>query len=379
MGRMLGPADYGVLAVLTSIIYIFAVPTASIQTIVSKYTTKFNIANDYGKIKGMLKYLIKEVLIISIILFSLFVVISLFLSKPLDIPFTLLVLTGLFLFGAFLSPIGIGVLQGMKKFKIWGFNTILNSSIKLAFSIILVILGLKVYGAIWGFITGVFISLFFILPYIKEIINSKEVKQKISILSFESLPILISMFIITLMYSLDIIFVKVLFPSDIAGKYSVASMIGKMILFGTSSISGAMFPLSSERFYSENKARTRNVIKKTFWLITIICVISVIVLTIFPELIIKILFGSQYLEISGLMMYIAVSFSLLSLTNTLLLYKISVDEFKFAHVLLLGIFLAAQITGFILFNQSLLVFSIAFLISTIITFIGMLLIMKTIK
>ena len=42
----------------------------------------------------------------------------------------------------------------------------------------------------------------------------------------------------------------------IAGEYSVVSMIGKIIFFVGASISGAMFPLSSERFF-KNKKMTR--------------------------------------------------------------------------------------------------------------------------
>jgi len=51
MARMLGPIDYGVFAVLTNIVYIFSVPTLSIQTVVSKNTTKFAIKNEYGNNK----------------------------------------------------------------------------------------------------------------------------------------------------------------------------------------------------------------------------------------------------------------------------------------------------------------------------------------
>lgn len=41
MARMLGPSDYGVFAALITLIYIIAIPSDSIQTVVSKYTSKF--------------------------------------------------------------------------------------------------------------------------------------------------------------------------------------------------------------------------------------------------------------------------------------------------------------------------------------------------
>ena len=42
MARMLGPSDYGILAVLVSLTYIFAIPTLAIQTVVSKKIAIFN-------------------------------------------------------------------------------------------------------------------------------------------------------------------------------------------------------------------------------------------------------------------------------------------------------------------------------------------------
>jgi len=50
MGRLLGPAGYGVLAVLMSIIYIYGVPSEAIQNLVSKYTSRLNFKKENRKI-----------------------------------------------------------------------------------------------------------------------------------------------------------------------------------------------------------------------------------------------------------------------------------------------------------------------------------------
>lgn len=376
MGRMLGPADYGVLAVLTSIIYVFSVPTASIQTLVAKYTASFNVKEEYGKIRGLLKFMIIEASVLAAILFALFVFCSLFLVNVLNISFLLLCLTGFYLFGAFLSPIGVGILQGMKKFSVLGWNTILNSSIKIVIAITLVLFGFGVYGPIMGFILGTLISFMFIFPFIKEVMNSTEIKEKKAIISIESLSTLISIFTITLMFSLDIIFAKIFFPADLAGKYAVASMIGKMIFFGTSSISNAMFPISTERFQMANKEKTSSVITKTFTIVSILCLIAIIFLGIFPEFIVGLLFGSQYLEIANVMVYLGIAFSMISLTNTFVLYKLSVNEFRIRHAAILVLFLIIQIASFIIFSQSIISFAMAFMFSTIITFIGSVLLIR---
>ena len=376
MGRMLGPSDYGVLAVLASIIYIFSVPTASIQTLVAKYATNFNVKGENGKIKGMLKIMIIEALILATILFILFCFCAFFLANYIKISFWLLCLTGIFLFAAFLSPIGIGILQGLKKFSVLGWNTVLNSVIKIIIAVVLVLLGFGIYGPILGFILGTFISFLFIFPFIKEIINSEEISERKAIISRSSLSTLISIFIITLMYSLDIIFAKILFSADLAGKYAVASMIGKMIFFGTASVSSAMFPISTERFLKTDKEKTKGIITKTFFIVSVLCLIAIAFLGIFPKFIVGLLFGSKYLEISNIMLYMGVTFSMISLTNTWILYKLSVEEFRIRHAGILIIFLILQIAALIIFGQNLYSFALTFMFSTIITFVGSILLIR---
>ena len=80
MGRMLGPADYGVLAVLMSLIFIHGVPTESIMTIISRYTSKFNVKNEKGKINYLMKKSLAKTLVVSVIIFAVAVFVSLFLS-----------------------------------------------------------------------------------------------------------------------------------------------------------------------------------------------------------------------------------------------------------------------------------------------------------
>ena len=308
--------------------------------------------------------------------FVIFLFISVFLYEPLKISYWLLFVTGLILFGTIISPIGTGILQGSKKFGVWGTNTILNSAIKLILAILLVYLGFGVYGAIIGFIFGILISFILIFPFIKEILYAKEIKEKINIFSLENIPTFSAVLIITLMYSLDIIIAKYLFDANTAGVYSVASMIGKMIFFASSTIAFAMFPISSEKFLNGNKDKTLGVAKKTTLTIGAVCGFSVLILWLFPEFIIGLLFGKQYLEISSVMVYIGTAYSLLSFLNTYILYKISINEFSISKILYLVIFLLIQVGVMIYFGDNLFKFIIAFLISTIISFVGSLILLK---
>ncbi|MEK6817720.1 MAG: oligosaccharide flippase family protein [Nanoarchaeota archaeon] len=368
MARMLGPSDYGILAVLVSLTYIFTIPTSAIQTIVSKKIAIFNVQNNYGKMKGLFFSLLKKLFLFSLIIFITFVILSFFIMKPLELPFWLLILTGTLIITSFIYPIAAGSLQGMKKFSALGWNTLLVFSIKIIVAIILVIFGFKVYGAILGFIIGVVFGFIFALPYIKEIINAKTENDGTRILTKENILIFMSMLIFVFIYSIDVILARVFFPSEIVGQYAVISTIGKMILFSTMSIGNVMFPISAERHYA--KIKTSGIIKKASLYVFILCVVAVILFIIFPELIIKLLFGNQYLETAKLLPYLGITFSFMAFLNILILYRISKDEFNFMHLFIIALFLIIEIVLLSLFNSTIKQFTLAFMFSTIITFIG---------
>src|SRR3989344_2581040 len=116
MGRILGPADYGVLAVLMSFIYIYSIPSEAIQNIISRYTSKLNLKKNYGKIKFLMLKALKKSLKISVTIFILATGFTFILSKLLEINFWLIFLINIVIFFSFFIPIIRGILQGRKKF-----------------------------------------------------------------------------------------------------------------------------------------------------------------------------------------------------------------------------------------------------------------------
>src|SRR3989344_1970097 len=366
MGRLLGPSGYGELAVLMSIIYIYGIPTEAIQNIIVRFTSKFNIKNEKCKIKFLMYKSLKKGVIVSVIIFLLSIFVSVFLSYFLRINFWLLFLTNSVIFISIISPIVKGVLQGRKKFLLLGNNLIIESGLKLIFSISLVIFGFKVFGAITGVLLGVFSGIIFSLYFNRDILSEKEKKVKFDNIYDMSIPYFVVMLIILLFFSLDIILAKRFFSDELAGKYAVLSMLGKMIYLGTFAISKAMFPLTSER--KENHQDSSSLYKKSLILISVICLISIIVYALFPELIINILYGDKYVDMAPYLVYSAIALSFLSLSNLILIYGLSTDKLRNFYYLL--IFLAVELILLFMFHRSIYEYILAFMVSNIIMFIG---------
>ena len=373
MARMLGAADYGILAVLMSVGYVFGISAEAIRNVISRYTSKLNSKKEYGKMKNLLKRSFRKGFKISFFIFIVYLFLALWLSSFLDIEFLLLGLVGLLIFSDFLfAPIIRGILQGTKQFKKLGISMIIEASIKLLVGIFLVYLGFRVYGAIGAVIFSIFVSIFISLFFLKTIIKSKEKRFKTEKIYSYSLPFFISVISITLIFSLDVIIAKRFFTAEIVGKYAIASLLGKMIFWGTAPIAQAMFPLSSESF--ENKKRTRNLLYKAAIFLFFLCLAAVIVFTLFPKFIISLLFGSQYTDISKILVFMGISFSILAFTNLIVVYALSKNKSSFSFAL--PIFAIIEIVLLSVFSASILQYALAFLFSNLLMFFGTIILIK---
>ena len=372
MGRMLGPEDYGILAVLMSLIYIYAIPTEAIQNIISRYTSRFNLKKEHGKIKFLLLKSLNKSFKISIILFLFLILIGIFLSLFLQINFWLIFITNLFIFFSVSIPITRGVLQGRKKFSSLGINMVIEAILKLVFAISLVIFGLKVYGAITGALLGVFAGLIFSIYFNKDILKTKEQKTSFDGIYLQSVPYFITIFVVFISLSLDIILAKRFFSPELAGQYAVLSMLGKMIFFGTFAISKTMFPLTSEK-HDSNKDPSK-LFKKSMLIIVLLCSFAVLIYGLFPKLVIMILYGNQYTSMAPFLIYSALALSFLALTNAVFMYSLSLNRLKKYYYLFL--FPLIQVILLVLFHNTILEYIFALMVSNIVMFIGSLFFIK---
>lgn len=375
MANMLGPIDYGVLATLMSIVYIFGIPSEAIQTIISKYTSKLNVKSEDNKIKDLMIRSMKNAFFFSLIIFIIFSIISLFLSELLEIDYLLLFITGIIIFGSFLTPINRGILQGKKEFKELGYTLILESSFKIVIAVITVYFGFKVAGAIGAVLSAGIIAFFFSFLFMSSILKSERKREEFGNIYKYNLVSLISVTSIVLFYSLDIIFARIFFSPEISGQYAFVSLIGKTILFVTMGIGKAMFPLTTERH--EKKENTRGILKKAVILVGIISGITLLFCLFAPELVIKIIsLGSdKYLGASNVLFILALSFTFISFSNIAMLYNISIGKKQNPWIFL--IFVIIEIIGFMIFNSNITEFALSLVVSSIILFIyNLILILK---
>lgn len=366
MARMLSISDYGILATLFSLIYIMAIFSDSIQTIITKYSSR---ENNPGKLKDILKKTVKKALKIASVLFLAYAGVLFFLAPLLKISYFLLLVNGSMIFASFMIPITRGIIQGKKKFGALGMNMIIDGATKLIFAVILVYIGWKVYGAIAATFLGMVMAFIFSFTPLREITNAKEKSSQTKGIYQYAPSVFVLLLAISLFYSIDVIIAKIVFDAETAGFYALASVIAKTIFIGTQPISRALFSFASEKKKPEKSLFTNALV------ILSVCIVAALaVFYFFPHVLVR-LFAGRYLEASiSIIFYLAIGVSFISLSNLILFHKLSMNKTK--NFMLFLIFPVIEALLLLIFSHNLLEFSIAFILSATIFLWGSVLLLN---
>jgi len=369
MARKLNTAEYGILATLFAIIYILSVFTESVQMIITKYSAN---EEDTGKLKNLFMKSSKKAIFISFLLFLLYTVLSIPLSFILKINYFILFLTGFIIFLTFLMPISRGIMQGRKRFKSLSINMVIESGSKLILGLVLVYFGFKVYGAIIGVIAGSLVAFCFSFLSLKDIFSAKEKDAEITGIYNFAKPVFFITLLVILFYSLDVIIAKIFFAPEIAGAYATASMLGKIIFWGTLPITKAMFPLSADS--KKSKKELENIFLDSLFILLLGAITGIILFYYFSEGFIFLFTGKIIPQAYSILFYLGIAFGLISFANLLLLYNLSLGKFK--RYKFLFIFPVIEIFLLSYFSKDLVQFSVAFITSSAIFLWGTILFSK---
>jgi len=331
MGRLLGPSEYGILTSIISFLFITGTIAGTIQTTSAKYAAVYLAEENIGKIRSFFYQITKRLLAFSVVILIIIIVllnkITSFLKIDSIYP---LIFLGIMIIEGSLISIGRGTLQGMKKFKSLGINSVLEVLLKLILGIVLVYFGFKANGAIFGFMLATLISYLFIFPLLRDVLVKRvdrDIDNKVDIKEFYKsiFFILISTVIFSLISYTDIILVKHFFSSSDTGFYSAAAQIGRIILFFPGAVGIVILPRLSEKYTKKEN------INITFFkgsaIIALISVGFLIVYYFFPGFLMNLIYGSKYLAASGLIFRYGIFMTFISLVTLQIFYFISIGRY----------------------------------------------------
>lgn len=327
IARLIGPAEYGILASVISFAGLLNLIPTSLGLIVTKIISG---ENDQQLLKKKVSILYKQTLIFGLVLLVLFILLTPIISSFLHIDDKLILIVAVIAFFIYFPvQFGRAVLQGLLKFNKLVYAQGIENIFRLIISVGLVLLGLKVLGAVFGIAIGALAAGYLLWFYLKKMYlptKNTEESLRLKSLFIQLVPSFILSASITSFYSTDLILVKHFFNNYDTGLYGALSFLGRIIFFGISPITAVMFPL-----VSKNISQGKNY-KKTL----AVCLIAAasassfitLIYWLFPSLVITSLYGSKYIDQIHLLPLFGLFISFVTIAFMLLTFELAVGKIK---------------------------------------------------
>ncbi len=346
MGRLLGPEKYGELGALFSSSVLLGVILGILSLFTVKAVSTYWGKKDLGKILAFHKFLTPRLFLLSFVICVTLLVITPLISGFLYLdslaPFILVALSFVLSGPATFNK---GILQGVLAFSYVTVNGVVEVTLKLIISVMLVILNFGLLGPVLGALLGGIVG--YILTVVElKIIFRGVTHKKNSLISWDLLksffPVTLASLTLAVFLNIDIILVRHFFSGSIAGEYVALSTISKIIFYGIGPVISVMFPLISTR--SSNGLPYLIPLLGTLVMSLGLSAVIMFTFFLFPKLITGILFGGSYLSIIPYLGLFSFFITIFSLNSILTYFLLSISYYRpvfplFFISLLQGVFI----------------------------------------
>ena len=335
MVRKLDVAHYGILNSLFAIIMIITIPASTIQMGATKFVSVYHAKGQTAKVKGLTIALFGRVVLIGGVIFLLITVFSKNIAGYLQLSSVVPVICmGLVAFTAVMIPVLWGALQGLQKFAGLGFTMVLDSAAKMAFGVILVLLGFGATGALNALtLSSLLVILTASLVLKKALAAFKRADVNLREVYKYFIPIGLSQLCFMSLTHYNIVLVKHFFSPYEAGVYSISSMAGRIVLFLPAAIGIVMFPKSSYRHAVNGSSG--DIFKRSLIYTGLICLFATLIFILFPQILILLFSVKDVARVIPLSRIFSLSMVFYALLNIVIFHNLATHNLKFIPVLIL--------------------------------------------
>ena len=351
MGRLLSTEDFGLMNSLFSLLLITSLPFMTIMTVLAKYVSTFTVEGNLGKIKGLFLKAYKNIFSMGLVLLFVFICLSFLIKQFLKMDsVTPIVLLGIAVFTSLVLPINGAFLQGLQNFRPLSLISGSLGPAKFVFSLILVLLGLRVNGVLWGLIlTNMAIFLMSYIP-LRSIIDSATVSvERIDDLYSYAFPVFLAYLCFGILTQVDLILVRHYFLPSEVGLYASAAVLGRAVMYLPASLILALFPMVAEAHARDQNPK--HLLVKALAYTMLLAGTGTLLYILLPDLIIGILFSRKYAGAAPILGLYGLAMLPMGLLLILINYNLARFKVRFVKYLFLIAFL--QIILIVIFHQTL--------------------------
>lgn len=352
LGRWLGPANFAELSLIVTLMLVFTFITSTLQTLSAKFAARHSARGEQNLLTGLRHWLARWAWVLGFLMLAFLALASPFWQSLFQTasvwPFILLAL-GLPLY--FRQGVDRGILQGQTRFGLLALTYQAEMWVRLLGATILVALGLSVNGGVIA-ITLSFIATWLVAHQVGRKLppyGELDKAEKSQIISFTG-PVLAALMGQILINNSDILIVKHFFVAEEAGRYAALALIGRIVFFATWSIVTAIFPVVAQKH--EKGEAHRHLLAVSFGLVGGVSALIIAATVIAPDLIVKILFGDDYLSIAPYLWLYGLATMFFALANVIIYYRLSLGNRGGSYLAVVaGV---AQVVGLLVFHSSIL-------------------------
>ena len=350
LGRILGPTEFADAAILITFLLVLSFVGMTFQIVTAKYAVLFKDE----KLATFLRLITKYASFFGI----LFGAVIFFFHKELQLIFHTQTSSMFWIFALglplyFLMSVNRGLYQGkdvLNKLSLT-YQSEMISRLVITIGVVLLIPAIPSSIAI---AIGIVISFVFgLFPFQKSIVKStiviteKLVETK-SIIIFFGLTAFYELTQIIINNS-DIILVKHYFDNEQAGLYASLALIGRVVYFVSWMFVMLLLPKVIQ--LKKDGKNTLPILLKYVGYIVILSTLIVTFTWLFPEFVVRLMFGEQYISISPLLWQYALATSIFAIANIFAYYFLSIG--KYIPVIVSAFLGLTQIGLIMLYHNSL--------------------------
>lgn len=352
IARLLGPSDYSAVASLLAFGTIISVGAGGpLQSIVARYVS----ADTGAGAQENARYLVKRALLLALIFGAVVLLIGAVLSWPVKqwlgistlAPVLLMALyTGVWL----IHPVMAGTVQGVQKFKVLSLGFVLGAVTRVVAGIVLVVIGLKVMGAMVAEVLSAAVVVFILGEWVIRWLRAGPAEGKIDIAhlkKFAPSVIISSTCLISFIY-MDVFLVRGLIGGAQSGYYAAAQKLGTAMYFIPGIIAVVLFPRVSASYAGGTTSW------RLFWraqaIVALLCGATAVFFAAFPDWCMRVVFGSKYVPGASLVRVFALAMFCFSMLPICSQFLLATDRYRFVYILAAGV--TVEAVGILFFHSS---------------------------
>jgi O-antigen/teichoic acid export membrane protein len=348
-GRLLDPAQFGILVALAGVGQVLVVASRVIQTVVTRYIARFQAQDDgESRIASFFRSMFRSAwrwgTAATVVMLLLSFPLAAFLQiDDIKVVLALSVTTLLMV----VRPVVGGTLQGRQQFMALGLVQVVQAATRLFLGAVLILLGLGAFGAMASLPLASLAALIFGLWALDKVVwqpgqthHGVTIPDMFRYSSYTA----VGLIGFALLINMDAILAKRFFAPIDAGNYGAAVTLGKIIQFFPVAVIMLLFPKAAQRQAAHRDPT--GVLIPAMLVVAALCGGLALLYALFADVIVRLTVGAAYQVDGRLLGLVGLAMLLLSLVNVWLNYFLSTERTGYVYLIGLGIVIQAVLMVF---------------------------------